>query len=329
MVFEPDREPVRRVLKLPSRPPLTYAFDPLVPLWPEPTDCWIAFNNLAAGRGLFQRAVGRAGKVVYWAVDFVPNRFGRGLLTRAYDRLDATCCKRVDLRVELSAAALRGRNDRHRLTVAESAPAHVAPVGAWLWRLPVAAEDGWKRRRVIFLGHLVPRQGVGRLVEAFSALAARGVDFEAQIAGRGPSESELRDAVARAGLEDRVRFVGFLADHRDVETFVAEASVAVAPYDTEIESFTRFADPSKLRSYTAAGIPIVLTDVPPNAAELAAEAGAEVVPFTANGLADGIERALRSPQEWRQRRKQALEYSKRFDWEVIVPRALEKVGFTT
>jgi glycosyltransferase involved in cell wall biosynthesis len=326
-VYEPGREPVSRTFKLPSRPPLTYAFDPFIPFWPEATDCWIGFNNLAAGRGLLQRAVGRAGKVIYWAVDFVPGRFRRGPLTLAYDGLDTLCCKRVDLRVELSAAALGGRNERHRLTAAEAAPTHVAPVGAWLSRLPVVPDDAWKRHRIIFLGHLVPRQGVGRLIEALSLLARRGLDFEAEIAGRGPSENELRAMVDRLGLADRIRFVGFLSDHRSVEAFVVSGSVAVAPYDTEVESFTRFADPSKLRSYTAAGLPIVLTDVPPNARELAAEAGAEVVPFSAEGLADGIERALGAPDEWRRRRALALDYSRRFDWDVIVPEALEKMGF--
>lgn len=326
-VFERGREVKRRSVKLPSWPPATYAIDPFVPLLPAATDCWIGFNNLAAARGLAQRAARRAGAVVYWAVDFVPNRFGNGVLTRAYDHLDSLCCRRADLRVELSSAALEGRNQRHRLTPFKAAPTHVAPVGAWLSRLPVAPEDGWKRRRVIFLGHLVPRQGVGRLIDALSLLAARGVELEAEIAGRGPIEGELRAVVARAGLEDRVRFVGFLSDHRDVEAFVAGGSVAVAPYDTEVESFTRFADPSKLRSYTAAGLPVVLTDVPPNAAELAAQAGAEVVPFSAEGIAGGIERALASGEEWLQRRRQALEYSRRFDWELIVPRALEKAGF--
>ena len=326
-VYEPEQDPKTRSVKLPSWPPATYAVDPFVPFLPAETDCWIGFNNLAAARGLVQRAARRADAVVYWAVDFVPNRFGRGLLTRAYDSLDSLCCRRVDLRVELSSAALEGRNQRHHLTPSEAAPIHVAPVGAWLSRLPVALEDGWKRRRVVFLGHLVPRQGVGRLIDALALLASREVAFEAEIAGRGPSEGELREAVSRAGLEDRVRFVGFLSDHREVEAFVAGGSVAVAPYDTEVESFTRFADPSKLRSYTAAGLPTVLTDVPPNAAELAAEAGAEVVPFSAEGIAGGIERALASGEMWQRRRKQALEYSKRFDWELIVPRVLEKVGF--
>jgi glycosyltransferase involved in cell wall biosynthesis len=325
-VYEHGRRTRERTIRLPARPPATYAFDPLIPAWPARVDCWLGFNNLAAARGLAQRALGRADTVVYWAVDFVPNRFGEGLLTRVYDRLDAMSCRRADLRVEVSAAALAGRNERHGLG-ADAAPATVAPIGTWVDRTPAAPLDGWSGRRIIFLGHLVPRQGVGKLIEALELLAARGVEFEAQIAGRGPVEDELRASVAKGGLDGRVRFVGFLSDHREVEAFVAGASVAVAPYDTEVESFTRYADPSKLRSYAAAGLPIVLTDVPPNAGELAAEAGAEVVLFTAEGLADGLERVLASPEDWQRRRKRALEYSKRFDWEVIVPEALEKVGF--
>jgi glycosyltransferase involved in cell wall biosynthesis len=325
-VYENGRRVRERTVRLPNRPPATYVFDPVVPFWPHHVDCWIGFNNVATARGLVQRRLGRAHAVVHWAVDFVPDRFGNGVLTRLYDRLDAMVCRRADLRVEVSEPALAARNERHGLG-SEAAPATVAPIGAWVDRTPTTPEDGWKARRVIFLGHLVPRQGVGKLVEALSLLAARGVEFEAEVAGRGPIEDALRAQVADAGLDRRVRFVGFLSDHREVEAFVAAGSVAVAPYDTEVESFTRYADPSKLRSYTAAGLPIVLTDVPPNARELAAEAGAEVVPFTAEGLAAGIERALVSPEEWQRRRRLALEYSKDFSWDVIVPRTLERVGF--
>ena len=323
-VWEGGEQRSERVTRLPTRPPYTYPLDVLIPPWPLRGDLWIGFNNLMAVRGLGQRALGFVDKVAYWAVDFVPDRFGAGLLTKVYDRLDALATRNADLQIDLSSAALEGRRRRHGIEPG----GHVAPIGAWLDRLPTAPEDGWRARKVVFLGHLVPRQGVARMIEALELLAGRGIEFEAEIAGRGPDEEALRNQVRRAGLDDRVRFVGFLDDHRDVERFVASASVAVAPYDTEVESFTRYADPSKLRSYTAAGVPVVLTDVPPNARELAKKAGAEVVPYTAEGLAGGIERALGPAEEWQRRRVAALEYSKAFDWSVIVPEALEKVGFT-
>ena len=164
------------------------------------------------------------------------------------------------------------------------------------------------------------------LLDALALLQRRGVDFTAEIAGRGPLLDDLREQAHRLGLAETVAFTGFV---EDLEEFVASGSVAVAPYDTAADSFTRFADPSKVRAYMAAGLPVVMTDVPPNAEELAAEGGAELVPYTSEGLADGIARALDSPDEWRRRRASALAYARRFDWEEIVSRALGVVGFRT
>ena len=73
-------------------------------------------------------------------------------------------------------------------------------------------------------------------------------------------------------------------------------------------------DPGKLKAYLAAGLPIVLTDVPPNARELEAEAGAAVVPFDADAVADAVARLLDSPDGWRERHEAALAYAARFDW---------------
>jgi glycosyltransferase involved in cell wall biosynthesis len=310
-----------REIRLPSRPPLTYAVDPFVPPFLGRADVWLGFNNLAAARGLVARRLRRAGKVVYWAVDFVPDRFGpRSPLTRTYDALDKACARRVDLRVELTAAARDARAERLGLGE-EAAPAQIAPVGVWYDRVEKAPEDGWRGRRVVFIGHFVPRQGVGDLLEAVALLP----DVRLDLAGRGPLEGELRDRVAALGLQERVTFHGYLSDHREVERLVASASVAAAPYATQMESFTRFADPSKLRTYTGAGLPVVTTDVPPNASELAAEAGAEVVAGNPRAIADGISRILESPGEWQLRREAALRYASGFDWARIVGGTLARL----
>lgn len=318
----------RRSARLPGRPPYTYALDALVPPWPPAVDGWFAYNNLLAARGIAARALGRADRVVYWAVDFVPDRFGPGtLMTRAYDRLDAWVCRRADHRVDLSRAALEGRAARHGLGPGAAAPAQVVPVGVWLDRVPQVPEDGWRARRVAFLGHLVPRQGVARLIEAVALMRGGGDAVVLDIAGRGPQEEELRGLAGRLGVADAVSFHGFLSDHRDVERFLAGASVAAAPYRDSPDSFTRFADPSKLKSYLAAGLPIVLTPVPHNAGELAREAGAEVVADDAGAIAAALGRCLASPEEWSRRRAAALTYARGFDWDTVLRGALARMGF--
>jgi glycosyltransferase involved in cell wall biosynthesis len=316
---EPQDE--RRV-QLPLRAPLSFALDPFVPLLPPKVDGWFGFNPLACARGLAARRQGRARRVILWSVDFVPDRFGRATLpTRVYDRLDRVCCRRADARVELSEAAREARNQRHGLS-GEASDAHVVPMGAWIDRVPTTPPDGVRRRRVVFLGHLVERQGLGTLIDALDT----GLDVRADVIGTGPQEAELRECAQCLGLN--VTFYGYVDDHREVEELLSRSSVAVAPYAQTDESFTRYADPGKLKAYLAAGLPIVLTNVPPNAGELEREAGAEIVADDSGALADGIARALASPEEWRARRELALGYARRFDWNTLLGDVLAKLGLT-
>jgi glycosyltransferase involved in cell wall biosynthesis len=314
-----------RSLRVPLRPPLSFASDPFIPLRLPRVDAWFGFNPLACARGLVQRRLGRARTIVLWSVDFVPERFGRGTpLTRLYNALDRFCCTHADARIELSDAARVARNRHHGLD-AEQAPALVVPMGAWLERTPTVPEDGFARRRVVFLGHLVPRQGVAALLEALALLHARNEEVEADIIGTGPEEPAARASARALGVEGIVRFHGFVLDHRDVESLLAGASIAVAPYEETDSTFTRHADPGKLKAYLAAGLPIVMTDVPPNARELAREAGAEVVPYDAAAFADAISRALSSPDDWGTRRGAALEYVGRFDWPTLLAELLSEL----
>jgi glycosyltransferase involved in cell wall biosynthesis len=103
--------------------------------------------------------------------------------------------------------------------------------------------------------------------------------------------------------------------------------VAVAPYDDSATSFTRHADPGKLKAYLAAGLPILLTDVPPNARELADQAGARITAFDDEAVAAAIEEALTTPAAWRERRERALRYAQRFDWPVLLDDLLSRLGF--
>jgi glycosyltransferase involved in cell wall biosynthesis len=316
----------RRTIHIPVRAPLSFALDPLVPPRLPAVDTWFGFNPLACARGLLARRLGRARRVVLWSVDFVPERFGRTPVTRLYDSIDRLCCRRADARVELSVAARDARNHRHGLNDTRT-PTYVVPMGAWVARTPTVGADAVMRRRVVFLGHLVPRQGVSLLLEALALLHRRGTAVEADVIGGGPLTAELRALATRLGIDELAHFHGFVEDHRRVEELLARGSIAVAPYDTTPDSFSRYADPGKLKAYLAAGLPIVLTPVPPVAAELAETAGAELVSFDAQSLADAIEHGLETPERWQERHEAALSYASRFDWDVLLRDALASLGF--
>jgi glycosyltransferase involved in cell wall biosynthesis len=318
-----------RSVRFPLRPPLSFAIDSLIPLLPPRVDAWFGFNPLACSRGLVARAQRRAGFVALWSVDFVPDRFGRkSPATALYDGLDRLCCTRADARIELSETARDERRRRHGLPD-DAAPAHIVPMGAWLERTATTTPESFGRRRVAYLGYLVPRQGVELLLEALFVLNRRDERLSADVIGTGPLEAELRQRAAELGLRDTVRFHGFVADHRDVERILAKCSLGVAPYRPTDDTFTRYADPGKLKAYLAAGLPIVLTDVPPNARMLERAAGAEVVAYDAVDLANAISAGLASAELWGKRRAAAYAYAQQFDWATLLPKMLQDIGLST
>jgi len=327
-VYERRRQVHRRSVPLPLGPPASFAIDPIVPLRMPRVDAWFGFNCVACARGLVARRLGGASTVVYWCVDFVPDRFGRGPLTAAYDALDRLCCRRADARFELSDAARDGRHARHELDLAVCAPTRVVPMGAWLDRVPTTDDTSFDRRRVVFLGHLVPRQGVSLFLDALAVLRDRRVEVTASVIGGGPLEAELRAKAEELGLRGVVQFHGFVRQNSEVERLLAECSIAVAPYVPDPDSFSHWADPGKLKAYLAAGLPILVTDVPPNADELAVLAGAEIVPFDASSLASAIARSLGDVAGWREHREAALEYARAFDWSTLLGHALDSLGFS-
>jgi glycosyltransferase involved in cell wall biosynthesis len=75
------------------------------------------------------------------------------------------------------------------------------------------------RRVVLFFGGLKPRKNLGRLLDAWAALAPRHPDATLLVAGGGPLLAELRAQARRLGLDRRVVFTGYVAEAEKAEHF--------------------------------------------------------------------------------------------------------------
>jgi glycogen(starch) synthase len=161
----------------------------------------------------------------------------------------------------------------------------VVPLGVELG--PVPAADGGSRaageRTILAVGRLVAEKGFQDAIAALPALVRRHPDAALALAGSGWFEPALREAAARAGVEDRVRFLGHV-DHDALGAHYRAADLVVVP--SRYEPFGLVA-----LEAMAAGRPLVAADVgglaeilpagepalrfpPGDAAALAARAGA-------------------------------------------------------
>lgn len=138
----------------------------------------------------------------------------------------------------------------------------------------------------VFASRLVPEKGGLVLLEALARMrsSARLV-----IAGSGPEEGELRAAVARLALAERVAFVGHVSSER-VRDLLAGATAAVVP-STWFETFGF----GTIEAYALAR-PVVASDVGAlRETVLDGVTGLRVAPGDAGALAAALDRLAGDP----------------------------------
>lgn len=105
-------------------------------------------------------------------------------------------------------------------------------------------------------GRIRHQKGTDLFVDSMIALLPRHAEWSAIVAGRAtaehkPFEDELKARVAKAGLADRILFVG---EHRDIERWYRALSLYVAPQRWEGFGLTPL-------EAMASGVPVVAADV--------------------------------------------------------------------
>lgn len=133
------------------------------------------------------------------------------------------------------------------------------------------------------VGRLVDAKDYPTLIRAVAILAGRGADIELEIVGDGPERHNIEEAIARQGVESRVRLAGM---RTDVPEWLARWAVFAS-------SSTREGQPVALLEAMASGLPSVVTAVGgvPDTLEDGVE-GFVVPPSNPQALADGLQRLL-------------------------------------
>lgn len=283
--------------------------------WVDGTwDLFIAGDPLLALAGLWLRRRRRVRHLVLYSIDYSPRRFANPMLNRVYHRIDRLAAQHADVVWNVSAAietARRARDGR-----AATSPQVVVPLGTYFDRIP-RTSSAPPIPRLAFLGHLLDKQGLQLVIEALPSIRRRLPAVTLLVLGDGPYRAALERQSADLGVGGAVEFAGFIDDHREVERRLAGCTLGLAPYVPDPESFSRFADPGKIKTYLACGLPVILTDVPPIAPLIEARGAGRIVPYDAAALAETIIDYLSEPARLERARAAAIELGAEYAWDRV------------
>lgn len=165
---------------------------------------------------------------------------------------------------------------------------------------------------ILSVGTVQPRKNYGRLIEALALLHKTGFYSQLIIAGgRGWLEDPIYQAVQTFGLQEQVRFIGFV-DEKDLPALYAGAACFAFP-----SLYEGFGLP--ILEAMACGAPVLTSNIS-SLPEVAGSAALIVDPYDVEAIAEGLRRLLTEPTLRQQLTEAGYRRARLYTWEASAQR---------
>jgi len=289
-------------------------------------DTFIGIDNLNAISGIFLKKIGKVRKVIYYVIDYTPHRFENPFLNKIYHFIEKLAAGHSDYIWNISSRIQK----IHTKQGISNEKNLVVPVGVFPKRFPKIPESNINKNKIVILSHLTKDKGIQLAIEAVSEIVKKQPTLELHIIGSGPFEKKLKAQCSnlpagKAGLkvQKNVKFLGYMEPKKFIP-YMSKCGVALSPYLDNPHSITYYCDPTKVKEYLAAGLPVITTNVPWIASEIKKGPMGIVINYNKKELINAIEKLTNSNQFRKRCRQNALEFMKDLSWDNIYKKALKQ-----
>jgi len=280
----------------------------------------VACDPLNAFAAILLRALGRAKRVVFYSIDYADRRFPCSILNRIYHALDLFACRFSDRVWALSKRMTDRRAERfrgHRL-----APTDTVPTGGDFEHIPRQPDDRSDPIRLAYLGHVRKFQGLELALEVVANLKNEFPALRLVVLGHGPILDDLKARATALGIDAHVDFRGYIESHAEAERILSQQGIGLALYEPDPESFTYYADPNKPQIYMACGLPVLITDVPASAQDIARANAGQLVEYSVDSVARALRLWLTDHNAYLAARHNAIALAQDRSWTRVFDKAM-------
>lgn len=293
---------------------------------PKASYFYIGVNPLNACVGVLLRVFGIVDRVVFYAIDFSPTRSSVPLIDYIYHSMERLAVRYSDICWNVSPRIEEGRR-KFLGIIAEKNTQVVVPIGVWKKDIVNNVKEK-NEYKLIFVGHLLKKQGVQEVILALPMVIAKLPRVSLTIIGGGEYEQALKDLVKELSLVKYVKFLGWQADQNIIRTYIAKSDVSLATYDPtgkDTTNFSYYADPTKIKTYLSCGVPVLMTDLSYNAKLLMKSGVALVTPYDDRSISFAIIHLFTHRRLLYEMKERAIKKAHQFRWDVIYNKAFSSL----
>lgn len=290
--------------------PINYLKDFMITLWilfkyarGQSYRWFFGLDSLACLNALWMKGVIDYQELVAYNADYSTDRFHALMMNLIYRSTDRYTMNRADwiwCVTERIAAIRRAGHSADRIIV--------VPNGV---DIRAVRATGPHNKGLLFIGNLTAEKGVEAILRALTKIKTVSLT----IYGQGVDRPRLEGIVRQLGIARRVAFRGQIS-HKRLLIELANYQAGIALYQAQ-ESYVYYSDPLKVKEYLAAGLPVIISDVPEISKVIDAHQ-AGVIIREPGDLVDAINQiTLRQPFMARAARHLAASY----DWDKLFDQA--------
>lgn len=162
-------------------------------------DYYVGAGTLDCLAGLLLKKIGRVNNVIFYSIDFVPIRFRNKALNFIFHQIEIFCIKNSDKVWNVSPRIAEGR--KKFLHISEKKYMQdIVPIGIWNDKIKKRPLSRVKKHQVLFMGHLLEKQGVQVVLDALPVVIKKIIDLRFIIVGGGEYKNELEVKVKDLGF---------------------------------------------------------------------------------------------------------------------------------
>lgn len=291
-------------------------------------DIFVGLESVNTLAGLVLKRLGKVETVCYYCSDYSPIRFKNKFINKVYLWLDRIAAEKSDYIWDVS-LAMQPARIKSGLDINKSAPVVHVPNALFKEQIDSISFSNRQKYSLVFVGTLGLENGPDLAIMAMTIVIKKFPKATLHIIGGGGVGFEkeyLNKLIKKHKLENNVKFHGFISDVKQISSMIKHFEIALAPYKYIEGSIRLYGDATKIRQYTAAGLPIITTKVPPLGKEIEKNNAGIIVDDSKEAIAKAIIDLFTNKIMRETMTKNAISFAKHNIWENTYDNALKKMN---